>query len=67
MLAVAVCPLLKAGSLTPQGTMTTSHGERGAARVSIAGIDRLDVVYEGDICLMNMKIIRMVLNLMDTP
>lgn len=67
MLAVAVCPLLKADSLTPQGTMTMSQREQGAAQVSIVGIGHLYVVYEGDVCQMSTKIILMVLNLMGTP
>lgn len=67
MLAVAACPLLKAGSLTPLGTMTTSQREQEAARVSIAGIDHLDVACGGDICQMSMKKIRMGLILMGTP
>ncbi|KAE8289733.1 T-lymphoma invasion and metastasis-inducing protein 2 [Larimichthys crocea] len=34
-------------------------GEQGATQASIAGIDHLDVVYKGDICQMNMRIIHM--------
>lgn len=62
----AVCPLLKVGRLTPLGTMTMSQREQGATQASIAGIDHLDVVYEGDICQMNMRIIHMGLILMGT-
>lgn len=64
---MAVCLLLKAGSRTHLGTMTTSQGEQGATQVSIAGIDHLYAVYEGDVCQMTMKIIHMALNLMGTP
>ena len=57
--AVAVFPPLKAGSLTRRGTMTMSQGEQEAAQ---AFIDHLDVVYEGDMYHMIMKIIHMGLN-----
>lgn len=67
VLAVAVCPLLKAGCLTPLGTVTTSQRGHGAAQVSIAGIDRLDVVLEGGICPMSTEIIHMGPILMGAP
>lgn len=67
MLAVAVCPLLKADSLILLGTMTMYPGEREAAQVTIGGIGPQDVVYEGVICQMSTKTIRMGLNSMGTP
>lgn len=64
MLAVVVCPLLKADSLILFGTVTMFQRE---ARANIAGIVLLDVVHESGICQMNMKKIRMGLSLMGTP
>lgn len=67
VLAVGVCLLLKAGSLTPLGTMTMSQKEQGEAQVRIGGLDHQDVVYEGGICQITTEIIHMGLSLMGTP
>ena len=67
VLAAAACPLLKADSLTPPGITIMYPGEREAALASIAGIGPQDAVYEGVICQMSMKAIRMGPSSMGTP